>query len=92
MTTLTFVEIYPQNNKGNRLIIDKAEFTDGNRALDCVFYYIQHHKKLKKSYFVGIEWDEKTDARFSLLRDEYDVIQEEGRQEVKKFLTDKINQ
>ncbi len=86
MTVLTFAAIYPQNTKGNRIVIDKAQFTDPNRANDLVFYAIQKAKKLKRSYFIGIEDGDEINLKMNVLKDEHDIILSEGRETLLKFL------
>ena len=72
---------YPENSKGNRIIIDKAEFSDPNMAKD-VFYFLQKREdKAKRGYFLGLMMNDKPFFKTSFNTEEKKVFDEEVRED-----------
>lgn len=88
MITLTFAEVYETNKKGNRIFVDKASFTDANRAHDFIRLFKASKNRNKFSYFIGIhdEQNETLRSIFSLLPDQLKVLKEEAREDIKMFI------
>lgn len=85
MITITFARIYPENTGENKIIVDKATFTDPNRANQFALYEKKKAERLKISYFIGIEEGEATRCYFQLYPQEIKIIKEFGRADIKKF-------